>query len=60
MPVWLADQLELVDDGRGFMLRGRQADLLEIAGKRASLADLTKSKLTEGVVFFGCNFAPMA
>ncbi len=41
MPVWLADQLELVDGGRGFMLRGRQADLLEIAGKRASLGDLT-------------------
>ncbi len=42
MPVWLADQLELVDGGRGFMLRGRQADLLEIAGKRASLGDLTR------------------
>ncbi len=38
----LADLVELVDDGRGFLLRGRQADLLEIAGKRASLSDLTR------------------
>ncbi len=41
-PVLLADLVELVDDGRGFLLRGRQADLLEIAGKRASLGDLTR------------------
>lgn len=41
-PVLLADLLEHVDDGRGFLLRGRQADLLEIAGKRASLGDLTR------------------
>lgn len=42
VPAWLADRLELVDGGRGFLLRGRQADLLEIAGKRASLGDLTR------------------
>ena len=41
-PLLLADLVELVDDGRGFLLRGRQADLLEIAGKRASLGDLTR------------------
>lgn len=41
-PLVLADLVELVDDGRGFLLRGRQADLLEIAGKRASLSDLTR------------------
>ncbi|MBJ6985112.1 AMP-binding protein [Luteimonas sp. MC1750] len=38
--VALADIVELVGGGR-FRLRGRQSDLLEIAGKRASLGDLT-------------------
>lgn len=41
-PVLLADLVELTDGGRRFCLRGRQADLLEIAGKRASLGDLTR------------------
>lgn len=41
-PVLLADLVELDTDGRRFALRGRSADLLEIAGKRASLADLTR------------------
>ncbi|PJK14092.1 AMP-ligase [Lysobacteraceae bacterium NML07-0707] len=41
-PVMLADMVELSADGGSFELRGRQADLLEIAGKRASLADLTR------------------
>src|SRR5699024_3756049 len=40
-PVQLADVLEQPDPDH-FRLRGRQADLLEIAGKRASLADLTR------------------
>ncbi|QOW19744.1 acyl-CoA synthetase [Lysobacter ciconiae] len=40
-PVVLADVVELQPDGR-FVLRGRHADLLEIAGKRASLGDLTR------------------
>ena len=48
-PVALADLVELLDDSRHgdgcFLLRGRQADLLEIAGKRASLADLTRRLL---------------
>ncbi len=54
-PVALADLVEVADDGR-FTLRGRQADLLEIAGKRASLGDLTRRLLAipgveDGVVF---------
>ncbi|MFP7723394.1 AMP-binding protein [Lysobacter sp. A3-1-A15] len=54
-PVSLADLVELLDDGR-FLLRGRSADLLEIAGKRASLGDLTRKLLAvpgvvDGVVF---------
>lgn len=49
-PVVLADLVELLADGR-FELRGRNADLLEIAGKRASLGDLTRKLLdVPGVV----------
>lgn len=43
-PVVLADLMEVFADGR-FELRGRSADLLEIAGKRASLGDLTRKLL---------------
>ena len=54
-PVALADLIELAADGR-FTLSGRQADLLEIAGKRASLGDLTRQLqavpgVRDGVVF---------
>ncbi len=54
-PVTLADLVELEGDDR-FLLRGRNADLLEIAGKRASLGDLTRKLLAipgveDGVVF---------
>ncbi|CAN5615602.1 xanthomonadin biosynthesis 3-hydroxybenozate--AMP ligase XanA2 [soil metagenome] len=54
-PVALADLVEAAPDG-SFRLRGRQADLLEIAGKRASLADLSRRLLAipgveDGVVF---------
>ncbi|HYM87156.1 MAG TPA: AMP-ligase, partial [Pseudoxanthomonas sp.] len=54
IPVTLADLVELEGDGR-FHLRGRQSDLLEIAGKRASLGDLSKRLLaipgvTDGVM----------
>lgn len=54
-PVLLADLVEPLDGGR-FLLRGRNADLLEIAGKRASLGDLTHRLLAiegveDGVVF---------
>ncbi len=48
--VQLQDLVELLPDGR-FVLRGRNADLLEIAGKRASLSDLTRRLLAlDGVV----------
>ncbi len=54
-PAVLADVIELDGDGR-FRLRGRNTDLLEIAGKRASLGDLTHKLLSvpgvrDGVVF---------
>jgi acyl-coenzyme A synthetase/AMP-(fatty) acid ligase len=54
-PMPLADIVELDDAGR-FRLCGRQADLLEIAGKRASLGDLTRTLnaipgVRDGVVF---------
>jgi len=39
-PVLLQDVVELLPD-HAFHLRGRNADLVEIAGKRASLSDLT-------------------
>ena len=42
--VELADYVSLKDDGR-FQLCGRASDLLEVAGKRASLADLTQRLL---------------
>ena len=53
--VRLADIVETRGDG-GFVLRGRHADLLEVAGKRASLGDLTRTLLAvpgvvDGVVF---------
>ena len=38
----LADRLRTVDDGHGFELLGRDADIVKIAGKRASLAGLTR------------------
>lgn len=40
-PVLLQDLVDVLPDAR-FTLCGRNADLLEIAGKRASLADLTR------------------
>ena len=54
-PVVLADIVETLEDGR-FRLCGRNTDLLEIAGKRASLGDLTHKLLMvpgvrDGVVF---------
>jgi acyl-coenzyme A synthetase/AMP-(fatty) acid ligase len=55
-PAVLADIVTLHDGGRRFELRGRHADMLEIAGKRASLGDLTRRLLAipgvrDGVVF---------
>ncbi|KAF1692112.1 AMP-binding protein [Pseudoxanthomonas koreensis] len=43
-PVALADLVE-IEAGGCFQLRGRQADLLEIGGKRASLGDITRRLL---------------
>jgi len=42
--VVLADSLEFMEDGR-FILKGRDADLVKIGGKRGSLADLTNRLL---------------
>jgi len=44
-PTVLADIVTLHDEGQRFELCGRHADLLEIAGKRASLGDLTRRLL---------------
>ena len=54
-PTLLQDIVELLP-GRQFVLRGRNSDLLEIAGKRASLGDLNRRLLAlpgveDGVVF---------
>jgi acyl-coenzyme A synthetase/AMP-(fatty) acid ligase len=54
-PVLLQDIVELLPQHR-FALRGRNADMLEIAGKRASLGDLTRRLLAipgvrDGIVF---------
>lgn len=54
-PVTLQDIVELLPESR-FRLRGRNSDLLEIAGKRASLADLNRRLLAidgvvDGVIF---------
>ena len=43
-PVLLGDLVERAADGR-FLLAGRVGDLIEIAGKRASLTDLTRRLL---------------
>jgi len=55
-PATLADIVTLHDEGRRFELCGRHADLLEIAGKRASLGDLTRRLLAipgveDGAIF---------
>lgn len=55
-PITLADIVSLSDGGRRFRLCGRHADMLEIAGKRASLSDLSRRLLAipgvqDGVVF---------
>lgn len=55
-PMALADIVTLHDGGRRFRLCGRHSDLLDIAGKRASLGDLTRRLqaipgVLDGVVF---------
>ena len=41
IPARFADHIEVGADGR-FALRGRRSDVVNVAGKRASLADLTR------------------
>ncbi len=53
----LQDQLELQPDGR-FALLGRNADMINVAGKRASLADLTQKLLDIDGVHDGVIFMP--
>ena len=59
--VTLSDDLEFLDDGR-FILRGRNADLIKIGGKRGSLAELTNRLLmiegVEDAVVFSPNPNP--
>jgi acyl-coenzyme A synthetase/AMP-(fatty) acid ligase len=55
-PIALADLVTLHDGGRRFRLSGRNTDLLEIAGKRASLGDLNRRLLAipgvqDGILF---------
>ena len=48
-PVLLQDMVEL-QAGDRFIVRGRSSDMIEVAGKRASLSDLTRRLLAiEGV-----------
>ena len=54
--VILADIVGLSSSGREFRLQGRHSDLLEIAGKRASLADLTRRLLAVPGVCDGAVF----
>lgn len=57
-PVPLQDVLEACDGG--FRLLGRAADMLKVAGKRASLADLTQKLLSIPGVIDGIVFQPEA
>jgi acyl-coenzyme A synthetase/AMP-(fatty) acid ligase len=55
-PTLLQDIVELLPS-RQFVLRGRNSDLLEIAGKRASLSDLNRRLLAIAGVEDGVMFA---
>ncbi len=56
-PTPLADLIEPAGDG-GFVLLGRQADMVNIAGKRSSLAYLTQVLLRVPGVVDGAFFVP--
>jgi acyl-coenzyme A synthetase/AMP-(fatty) acid ligase len=58
-PQRLLDVIETAPDGT-FMLRGRSADLIDVAGKRASLADLTQRILRIPGVVDAVAFQPEA
>ena len=55
--VRLGDDIETQADG-GFILRGRHTDLIKIAGKRMSLADLNRILLSLDGVLDGAFFCP--
>ena len=57
LPVALSDQLELVDTQR-FLLHGRLQDLVNIAGKRSSLAHLNVQLTSIPGVLDGAFFMP--
>ena len=56
-PVPISDELALLDDRR-FRLLGRGADILKVAGKRISLADLTAELVAIDGVADGVVFMP--
>ena len=56
-PILLQDHLELRGAGE-FRVRGRNTDLIEVAGKRASLADLTRRVLGVPGVLDAVVFQP--
>ncbi len=56
-PTLLQDALEVGADGT-FVVRGRNADMVEVGGKRASLADLTRRLLSVPGVSDGVVFQP--
>ncbi|HUN73780.1 MAG TPA: AMP-binding protein [Steroidobacteraceae bacterium] len=58
-PTTLQDVIEVVEPGR-FVVRGRNVDMIEVAGKRASLADLTRRLLTIPGVRDAVAFQPEA
>jgi acyl-coenzyme A synthetase/AMP-(fatty) acid ligase len=53
----IQDQLELID-ARQFLLLGRNADMINVAGKRASLANLTQHLLAIRGIKDGVFFLP--
>ncbi len=57
--VRLADHLDLRADGR-FQLLGRDADMIKVAGRRASLADITRQLLALPGVEDAAVFVPEA
>jgi acyl-coenzyme A synthetase/AMP-(fatty) acid ligase len=62
---WFASQMRLQDvierlPGHRFIIRGRNADMVDVAGKRASLADLTKRLLAIPGVQDAVVFQPEA
>ena len=56
-PAVLQDIVEFLPDD-SFVLRGRNTDVIEIAGKRASLAELTHRMLAVPGVLDACVFQP--